>query len=260
MGDLLLRRPGADLAYQVDGAGPVVGYSHGMLLSRATEDAMGLLDWSPLTARRLVRYDARAHGASTGRAEPGDYTWPNLAGDLLALADAVAPDGPVDWMGGSMGCGTLLWAATHAPERFRRLVLLIPPTSGATRVAGAAMYRSGAEAVETAGLASWVAALNAYAKPPIFDGVDSFRLDVAVAEPLLPAVLRGAASTDLPAAGALAGVAHPALILAWDTDPVHPVSTAEYLAGVLPRAELHVSTTVDDVRSWPARAAAFLAG
>ena len=123
MSDLSLARPGAVLAYEDVGTGPVVGYSHGMLLSRAAEDALGLLDWTALTRRRrLVRYDARGHGTSTGRPVAGDYTWPNLADDLLAVADLIRDGRPVDWIGGSMGCGSLLWAATRAPERFRRLL------------------------------------------------------------------------------------------------------------------------------------------
>src|SRR5437763_6760252 len=128
-----------------------------MLLSRAAEDALGLQDWSALTRRR-VRYDARGHGTSTGRPVAEDYTWPNLADDLLAVADLIRDGRPVDWIGGSMGCGSLLWAATRAPERFRRLVLEIPPTTRETRIAAATMYRAGADPVERAGKAAWGAA------------------------------------------------------------------------------------------------------
>ncbi len=51
------------------GAGPAVVGLHGMSFSRAAEDDCGYFDWSPITAagRRLVRYDARGHGRSTGR-------------------------------------------------------------------------------------------------------------------------------------------------------------------------------------------------
>jgi pimeloyl-ACP methyl ester carboxylesterase len=92
-----------------------------------------------------------------------------------------------------------------------------------------------------------------FAKPPIFEDVDSFRIDADITEELLPWVLRGAATTDLPPTEALAAVEHPALILAWETDPVHPISSAQYLAATMPNATLHVSGTVDDVRTWADR-------
>jgi pimeloyl-ACP methyl ester carboxylesterase len=72
--------------------------------------------------------------------------------------------------------------------------------------------------------------------------------------------MRGAAATDLPRDEALRTITHPTLILAWETDPGHPVATAELLARVLPDAHLHVSATAADVRTWPDRIGAFLAG
>jgi pimeloyl-ACP methyl ester carboxylesterase len=50
----------------------------------------GMLDWSAIsrTGRRLVRFDARGHGVSTGGEEPlrpDHYTWAELARDLLEL-------------------------------------------------------------------------------------------------------------------------------------------------------------------------------
>jgi pimeloyl-ACP methyl ester carboxylesterase len=72
-------------------------------------------------------------------------------------------------------------------------------------------------------------------------------------------VLRGAAASDLPAPDELATIAQPALVLAWDGDEGHPLSTAERLAALLPRAELHVATHLRDVLGWPTQVAAFLA-
>jgi pimeloyl-ACP methyl ester carboxylesterase len=258
MADLVLSRVGAELAYQVEGDGPFLGYSHGVLLSRAAEESLGVLDLEALAAgRRLLRYDARGHGRSTGRPLALDYTWPSLADDLLAMADLGGP-GPVDWAGGSMGTGTLLWAAVRRPARFRRLVLTIPPTTGETRAGAAGMYETWAKMIEADGKAPWAAGMAQFARPAIFETADSFRIDADVSEELLPSVLRGAATTDLPPAEALAAIEHPTLVLSWDTDPVHPVSTAEYLAATMPHATLRVSETIEDVRGWAARIEEFL--
>jgi pimeloyl-ACP methyl ester carboxylesterase len=258
MVDLILSRDGAELAYQVQGDGPPLGYSHGVLLSRAAEDSLGLLDPGALaTTRHLLRYDARGHGQSTGRRLAQDYTWPSLADDLLAMAEVAGP-GPVDWAGGSMGTGTLLWAAVRRPGKFRRLVLTIPPTTGETRAGAAGMYETWAKTIEADGKAAWAAGMAQFPKPAIFESVDSYRIEADVTEELLPWVLRGAATTDLPPAEALAAVEHPTLILAWETDPVHPVSTAEYLTATMPHATLHVSGTAEDVRGWTGRIDEFL--
>ncbi len=75
---------------------------------------------------------------------------------------------------------------------------------------------------------------------------------------LLPSVLRGAARSDLPERSAIATMSHPTLLLPWDTDPGHPVSTSEELAGLLASSTLEVAATPDAVRRWGQRAADFL--
>jgi pimeloyl-ACP methyl ester carboxylesterase len=259
MADSVISRPGADLAYHIDGAGTLVGYAHGLFFSRAAEDAVDLVDLKPLLAeRRLLRYDARGHGRSGGGPDPAQYTWDALADDLIAVADHARAGEPVDWIGQSMGTGTLLHAAVRSPERFRRLVLEIPPTTGDTRETARQMYRDGADFIEEQGKDAWVRGMQQFGVPEIFADVPDYRYDADVRGELLPSVLRGAARTDLPPAEALATLTHPTLILAWESDPVHPVSTAEYLVKTLPNARLHVSATAADVRTWPARVAEFL--
>ncbi|WP_377268084.1 alpha/beta fold hydrolase [Peterkaempfera sp. SMS 1(5)a] len=266
-----LDRPGAELDWSSEGQGPLLVYAHGMFGSRASEDRWGLFDWTalPASGRRLARYDARAHGRSTGRPEPDDYRWPRLADDLLAVLDQLQAVGPVDVAGASMGAGSLLTAAVREPARFRRLVLMIPPTAWETRPAAAQGYLARADDVERDGLPAFLAASSGATPPPVF--VEAFASlgpedaaavaagpDVSVS--LLPSLLRGAAVSDLPDPGALAALPHPALILTWEGDPVHPVSTAERLAELLPCAELHISATAAEVRGWAARIADFLAG
>ena len=80
----------------------------------------------------------------------------------------------------------------------------------------------------------------------------------SVPERLLPAVLRGAGASDLPSPERVRSIAAPALLLAWDTDPGHPLSTAEQLAELLPDAELEVARRLQDVIAWTDRVEAFL--
>jgi len=69
---------------------------------------------------RVLRYDTRGHGAST--ATPGDYRIEQLAGDVLALADALAID-RFAFCGLSLGGMIGQWLAAHAPQRVTAVVL-----------------------------------------------------------------------------------------------------------------------------------------
>ncbi len=251
--------PGADLAYDVRGSGPIVIQAHGMSSSRTQDLELGL-DFSGLAGdHTLVRYDARGHGASTGRPDPADCVWPNLAHDFLTLRGELAGAAPVDGIGASMGTATLLHAVVQEPSVFHRLVLVIPPTAWATRAGQGDVYRQGADLIERDGLAPFVAALQTQT-PPALAEVPDLAMQPQVSERLFPSVLRGAGRSDLPSAEALAVVTQPVLLLPWADDPVHPVETAERLAEFLPAATLvEPATSLADVRDWRRRVAEFLA-
>lgn len=252
--------PGARLAYSDLGSGPVAVYAHGLTSSRAVDATLGWLDWAPVVraGRRLLAYDARGHGGSSGRPVPEDCTWDALAGDLLALLDAVAPAGPVSALGSSMGTGTVLHAVLRQPERFDRLVLAAPPTAWETRAAQAGTYRGAADLVEHQGAGAFLALVASAPRPAVFADLEHYPPVPDVAAALLPSVLRGAAASDLPDREALRQVAQPCLVLAWDGDPGHPVSSAEQLCALLPDAQLVVARTPADLRRWGSLAASFL--
>lgn len=253
---------GVTLAYSDAGAGPVVLYAHGLTTSRATEARRGLIDFAPVSSsRRLIAYDARGHGESTGMANPSHYTWPALADDMLALLDHVCPGAPCAAIGLSMGTGTLLHAALKQPHRFERLVLTAPPTAWETRKAQVAVYDQLARLAEQAGPDCQDVLAPQFTQTqvaPIFRDVPDYASLPDIPAGLIPSVFRGARLSDLPSADALRTLAQPTLVLAWDSDPGHPVSTAERLRALLPNSQLHVSTTSADLRSWGERAARFL--
>ena len=161
--------------------------------------------------------------------------------------------GPYVSAGASMGCGTALHAAVLAPARVRALILALPPTGWETRAAQAAMWELIATMIEEQGVEALVTS-RAELDPP-----DPYREDpqrreqqaaaVRAWDPdRLALVMRGAAEADLPDRDALRQIGVPALILAWTGDPVHPLSTAEELAALLPDAELHVASTAGGAR------------
>lgn len=244
--------PGAvlDVELSDEGGHPVVQL-HGLTSSRRRDRVLDLDLGRGLSGTRLLRYDARGHGRSSGRREPGDYRWEVLAEDLLLLLEAFFPGERVHGVGPSMGTGTLLHAALREPERFAGLTLLVPPTAWETRVAKAEDYHRAASVVEEQGMAAFVEAGRMVAPPPATVGVPETVPDVD--EALLPTLLRGAALTDLPPPESLAALDLPVLLLAWTGDASHPLSTAETLHGLLPDARLEVATSLDHVHTWPGR-------
>ncbi len=265
--DQFVDRPGARIAFNVEDGeteGTPVVITHSFLASRGLEDSIGIFDWTPVRNRgkRLIRFDARGHGASSG--EPGvePYRWRALAEDLLAVADAAAPDHrAVDAIGESTGCGTLLWAVTKEPERFRRLVLVIPPTIRETRAEQSGIYQATADLIELRGPEAWSRVVDNFPPVPLLDAGGWARArEVPVSTDLLPSVLRGAAASDLPPEEALRALPQETLVLAWTTDPNHPTSSAEYFGEMIPRSRVHIASDPDDVRQWGEMVAEFLAG
>lgn len=242
--------PGAELDVELsdEGGHPVVQL-HGLTSSRYRDRLLDLDLGRGLSGTRLLRYDARGHGRSTGRPVPEDYRWEVLADDLLRLLDAWFPGERVHGVGPSMGCATLLHAAVRDPDRFTGLTLLVPPTAWETRRAKAADYLRAAEVVERLGMDAFVQAGRLTPLPPATVGAPETVPDVS--EALLPTLLRGAALTDLPAREEVAGIAVPVSILAWTEDQAHPLSTAEALADLLPEARLQVARVPADVARWP---------
>jgi len=250
---------GATIAYQFTGSGSPRGYAHGVPLSRDAVRRLDLIDIDALGAgHRMLAYDQRGHGRSTGRPVAEDYRFENASRDLLALA-ALDLDESIDFTGSSLGAAAALYAAITAPHRFRRLVLMIPPA--AWELAGQAQrwYLNNADDIETRGAAAWRERWARAEPLPIFADYPKFDLTPDVADELLAPIFRGVGMSDLPPTEAVATVSHPTLILTWDTDPMHPVSTAERLHELIPDSALHVSTSVDDIKTWTSRIADFLA-
>jgi 3-oxoadipate enol-lactonase len=241
-------------------------WAHPLTSSVEREDQHRVFDWSGAHhGRRWVRYDARGHGRSGATRHAADYRWANLAHDQLELLDALEIDRVV--LGGaSMGAATALHAAAAQPDRIDALVLVIPPSGWDTRPDVSKRYRNGARHVITHGVHGFEKATRRLPNPPIFagpleplcgGGLGSFDTFHRLA---LAAALRGAAGSDLPTERQLAALRRtPALVLAWDTDASHPVTTAHRLAACFDFADLHVARSADDVADWPAHVGHFLA-
>ncbi|MDQ3977961.1 MAG: alpha/beta fold hydrolase [Actinomycetota bacterium] len=239
-------------------------WAHALNSSMAAEDDLGLFDWSPCAdVARVVRYDARGHGACPAvQYEDRAYRWSALVDDMLWAV----PEGPIVAGGASMGAVTALYAAARAPRRVQALVLATPPAAWEARAPQSEFYRSGAQLVEARGVPELVSALRARPQPRIFAEELPEAREVSLRhlekmdERVLPAILRGAAGSDLPSRDEVRAIVVPTLILAWEGDPTHPVSTAEALHELIVLSELHVAQDLAGIRAWPYIVRDFLDG
>lgn len=242
------------------GAGRPFLWAHGLTSSIAAERESGVFHWEEIPGVDVIRYDARSHGRSGAGSAPEEHEWSALADDYLAVADDQEAQSFVAG-GASMGCATVLYAALKAPERVHALVLAIPPTAWETRAAQAETYLKGVEFLEANGLEAYIAASKKLPPQPRWGAARrEVRLrHLAQGDPAaLALALRGAAQSNLPPRDEVATIDAPALILAWDDDPGHPVSTAESLHELLGGSQLAVARSPEEVAAWPARVGDFL--
>jgi 3-oxoadipate enol-lactonase/4-carboxymuconolactone decarboxylase len=111
-----------ELAYDFDGPdeAPIVVLLHAIGTSRAIWD--GLL--TTLTQHfRVLRIDARGHGASPASSDSTITTIADLGDDVLAVLDRLGIE-RAHVAGSSLGAMTAMWLAVHHPGRVRRLALL----------------------------------------------------------------------------------------------------------------------------------------
>jgi len=183
---------------------------------------------------RLVRYDARGHGASP--VPPGPYSVADLGGDLVALLDRLGIE-RASLCGVSLGGATALWVAAHAPERVERLVVCCSSASfdaGDAYMERAALVRAeGAEVVADAVVHRWFT-------PQMFEDrpQDAARMRAMIgATPAegYAASAEAVASADLRAD--LASISAPTLVIAGAEDPATPPEHGRRIAAGIAGAE-----------------------
>jgi 3-oxoadipate enol-lactonase len=111
------------LHYAIEGPRPGSPARHTFVLAHAL--GCDLTMWDALAPQlaahgRVLRYDQRGHGGS--ESPPGPYTLAGLADDAARLIDELA-DGPVVWIGLSMGGMVGQELALRHPRHVRALVL-----------------------------------------------------------------------------------------------------------------------------------------
>ncbi|QQR99584.1 MAG: alpha/beta hydrolase [Austwickia sp.] len=240
----LLETPAGRVEWTQFGRGePVTVFAHG--LGQSIESTRPFA--SGVRGRRVF-FHFRGHGRSEVGA--GAWSYGGLAAQLRAVADA---SGATRALGVSMGAGALCALLAQTPDRFERVILVLPaaldtPRAGpettradrlaalldagdADALARALAQEQAAGPQAAAAVAHWA---DAHARWLVGSGAPSARTGTAEAFRRVPR------SAPVPDPAVLARVRAPALVIAQEEDPVHPVEVARELAAALPAARLVV--------------------
>ncbi len=239
----------AVLHVEVEGEGePVSVLAHGL-----TNSCRELVMLTPFVPGTKVRFCFRGHGHSSSP-ERG-YRFADFARDLRAVADAY--DARVA-VGTSLGAGAIGHLIQDEPDRFDRLILLLPAgldvefdhKDRLLRSADLIEGRTREEAIEA--LLSDPARVEGYLQMPWLREFD--RQLLADLNPVgVPRAIREVINDwPLRDRNEMAKVTAPTLIICRRGDVVHPLEVGQILAGIMPNAELLVFEDGDDMmRSIP---------
>ncbi|HEX8644527.1 MAG TPA: alpha/beta hydrolase [Allosphingosinicella sp.] len=117
----LERTQGRRLAFRFRrGRGPTLVFLPGYMSDMEGSKATALDEWAAREGRAMLRFDYGGCGASEGAFE--DQSLDDWLGDVLAMIDDAAPDGPAVLAGSSMGGWLMLLAALVRPGRIAGLI------------------------------------------------------------------------------------------------------------------------------------------
>lgn len=180
----------------------------------------------------------RGHGRSPAPDGPWEYA--DLAAELWTVADHV---GARQALGISMGAGALCAGLVDDPERFDKVVLVLPAAIDAPRqdaaMARFALLATLVEAGDHEGVAQHLLEQEPVAVRTA-PGMRTWARDQAGR--LIGTGVGRALPHRTPVAdrAALSAVHAPVLLLAQEDDPAHPAAVARELAEIFPRAVLQV--------------------
>jgi 3-oxoadipate enol-lactonase len=225
----------ATLFCEVDGEGePVTVLAHGL-----TNNRNELAAFTPLVPGTKVRFDFRGHGRSSAPATR--YRFEDFARDVDAVAEAF--DATVA-VGTSLGAGAIGNLVCRQPDRFERMVWLLPagldmpfPLAGRYHaLAGDLEGKTAEEAL--AAVLNDPRRLAEYVETPWRVEIDKVLWQHQDPNGLARAIHGVVDDWPIPDRELLRKVEIPTQIVAIEGDEIHPAALARILAELLPNAEL----------------------
>ena len=238
-------RDGTRLHVEVEGEGePVTVFAHGL-----TNSCMELAAFTPMAPGTKVRFCFRGH-AHSATPEVGHYRFADFADDLDAVATAY---GATRAVGTSLGQGAIAHLLARDPDRFERIVFVLPAALD-VELTDHARFDRVADLLETLPVEEAVQRIVAdskrvadYDEKPWLRELDMFLwqdLNATGVARSIREITRDVAIADREL---LRKVAAPTLIICQEHDDIHPVELGRLLADLMPDAELLVLGSEDDL-------------
>ena len=231
-----IRTDDATLVCEVDGGGePVTVLAHGL-----TNNRNELAAFTPFVPGTKVRFDFRGHGRSSS--PDAGYRFEDFSRDLDAVASAF---GATVAVGTSLGAGALGNLVCRVPDRFERMVWLLPagldmPFGLAGRYRELAATLDGKTPEEMLVSIAGEAPLDEALGTPWRFEVDKVLWEHADPSGLARAIRGVVQDHPIPDRELLRAVGIPTLIICIEGDEIHPAELGRIFAGLLPKAELIV--------------------
>lgn len=251
----------ATLFCEVEGDGePVIVFAHGL-----TNNRNELAAFTPLIPGTKVRFDFRGHGRSSAPAS--GYRFEDFSRDVDAVAEAF---GATVAVGTSLGAGALGNLVCRRPDRFERMVWLLPagldmpfPLAATYHeLAGDLEGKSAEEAL--AAVLNDPRRLSEYVETPWRLEVDRVLWQHDDPDGLARAIHGVVDDWPIPDRELLRKVEIPTQIVGIEGDEIHPAELARILADLLPNAELIEFSSQQElferVPELVARVSSFIAG
>jgi pimeloyl-ACP methyl ester carboxylesterase len=247
---------------EVDGAGtPVAIVAHGL-----TNNRNELAGFTPLLPGTKVRFDFRGHGKTVTSPDAG-FRFEDFARDVDAVAAAY---GATVAVGTSLGAGALGNLVCRIPDRFERMVWLLPagldiPFPLKDRyheLAGGLEGKTPTQALET--VLGDPAKVAERIQTPWRWEIERVLWEHDDFDALARAIHGVVEDWPIPDRELLRGVEIPTLIVGIEGDEIHPARLARLLDELMPNAELAMYDSQDELfRRIPElipRVVAFLTG
>ena len=233
----ILHTQDADLHVEVEGTGtPVTVLAHGL-----TNSCQELAPFTPMLPGTVVRFCFRGHGHSSAPAS--GYRFADFARDLDAVA---AEYGATQAVGTSLGAGAICTLLEYDPERFARMVFLLPAALDLDfafkerflRTAEKLEGKPREEAIEA--ILSDPDRVIGYLQAPWRRAYDETTWQEANTEGIARAIREVVEDHPVDDREQLRRVTAPVLLLCLEGDEIHPAELGRILADLMPNTELLV--------------------
>jgi 3-oxoadipate enol-lactonase len=226
----------ATLHVEIDGSGePVTLFAHGL-----TNSCQELAAFTPFLDGTKVRFDFRGHGRSSVPDE-GHYRFVDFAGDVDAVARAY---GATRAVGTSLGAGAITNLIGREPDRFERLVFLLPAALDVPLGDHADFDRT-ANLLETLPVDEAIEAILASSgRAELYEDAPWLReFDLLLWQDMNPlgvsrAIREIVRDVALPDRELLRRVEAPTMLICREGDAIHPAELGRVLDRLMPHAEL----------------------